>query len=334
MLLCTTLLLLISFLVHATPLDQPHRTLSSSKLKPRHYDSAINAAHAKRQGNPILRASFTSNPTCGQTISCNAGKYNTHTGVKGIGATAVNGMLFGGAPGVYDGSSGYKNVNGVGGACGSCWTLTPGYNYHESNGKSLGHTVVVRINDACTDKGYCDQSPAHPLNTGPLDKMQPSGKYDGQVHFDLCQATGVSAAFFGATNGGLNAGVAIGAAQYNPDCTGLEDGNFGGSTVSNLAMPFDMPGGQSQGTATDNKPVEHGTQAQKGKKSQQKQEFNTTTDAADGAQPEKSEELPVMGGSQSQTNTTDPATNPSGQGIEQQQQKGPTSQQKQELAQT
>ncbi|KAI4276341.1 MAG: hypothetical protein LQ337_002557 [Flavoplaca oasis] len=187
------------------------------------------------EGNhPILRASFTSNKLCGQTISCNAGKNNDHTGVKGIGATAVNKMLFGGPPGVYDGSGGHSNVNGLGGGCGSCWTLTPGFNYYEDNGIPLGKTVVVRINDECTDPGYCDQTPDSPLNTGPTDGIQPSGKFEAPVHFDLCEATGVAAAFFGE----LKTGVAMGAAQYNPDCTGLEDGEFGAKKVGDLAMPF------------------------------------------------------------------------------------------------
>ncbi|KAL9038231.1 MAG: hypothetical protein Q9180_003259 [Flavoplaca navasiana] len=184
--------------------------------------------------HPILRASFTSNKLCGQTISCNAGKNNDHTGVKGVGATAVNKMLFGGPPGVYDGSGGHSNVNGLGGGCGSCWTLTPGFNYYEDNGIPLGKTVVVRINDECTDPGYCDQTPDSPLNTGPTKDIQPSGKFEAPVHFDLCEATGVAAAFFGE----LKTGVAMGAAQYNPDCTGLEDGEFGAKTVGDLAMPF------------------------------------------------------------------------------------------------
>ena len=187
------------------------------------------------EGNQaILRASFTSNKLCGQTISCNAGKNNDHTGVKGVGATAVNKMLFGGPPGVYDGSGGHSNVNGLGGGCGSCWTLTPGLNYYEDNGIPLGKTVVVRINDECTDPGYCDQTPDSPLNTGPTEDIQPSGKFEAPVHFDLCEATGVAAAFFGE----LKTGVAMGAARYNPDCTGLEDGEFGAKTVEDLAMPF------------------------------------------------------------------------------------------------
>ena len=184
--------------------------------------------------HPILRASFTSNKLCGQTISCNAGKNNDHTGVKGIGATAVNKMLFGGPPGVYDGSGGHSNVNGLGGGCGSCWTLTPGFNYYEDNGIPLGKTVVVKINDECTDPGYCDQTPESPLNTGPTERIQPSGKFEAPVHFDLCEATGVAAAFFGE----IKTGVAMGAAQYNPDCIGLEDGEFGAKTVGDLAMPF------------------------------------------------------------------------------------------------
>lgn len=211
-----------------------HESLGAADMKvASSKDAASSKGHSKGTQS-IIRASFTSNPKCGQTISCNAGKTNDHTGVHGIGAAAVNGMLFGGPPGVYDGSGGYTNINGLGGACGSCWTLTPGYNYYESNGRSLGTAVVVRINDACTDPGYCDQTPGHPLNTGPTDGMQASGKFDAPVHFDLCEATGVAAAFFGE----MKTGVAIGVARYNPDCVGLEDGAFGAKTVGKLAMPF------------------------------------------------------------------------------------------------
>ncbi|KAL8717155.1 MAG: hypothetical protein Q9181_008353, partial [Wetmoreana brouardii] len=202
--------LLFSILVRASPVhDKAH---APEELVARHSHSTQQQP-AKRQGHPILRASFTSNPKCGASISCNAGKNDNYTGVDGIGAAAVNSMLFGGPPGVYDGSGGYSNVNGVGPACGTCWTLTPGYNYYKSNGMSLGETVVVKINDACADPGYCDQSVKHPLNTGPLTGMQPSGLFNAEVHFDLCEATGVAQAFFGQ----IKTGVAIGAAQYNPD---------------------------------------------------------------------------------------------------------------------
>lgn len=74
---------------------------------------------------------------------------------------------------------------------------------------SVGQTVVVKINDACADPGFCDQCVERPLNTGPLFGIQPSGMFNGQVHFDLCEATGVAQAFFGQ----IGTGVAIGAAQ-------------------------------------------------------------------------------------------------------------------------
>lgn len=222
--------LLFSILAYASPFH--HKAEILKQLVAKHYHST-KQKQAKRQDYPVLRASFTSNPTCGASISCNAGKYSNYTGVGGTGAAAVNSMLFGGPPGVYDGSGGYSNVNGVGPACGTCWTLTPGYNYYESNGMSLGQTVVVKINDACADPGYCDQCTERPLNTGPLSNMQPSGPFNAQVHFDLCEATGVAKAFFGQ----IGTGVAIGAAQYNPGCSGLTDGQFGGSTGMKLAMP-------------------------------------------------------------------------------------------------
>ncbi|KAL8722870.1 MAG: hypothetical protein Q9225_000703 [Loekoesia sp. 1 TL-2023] len=232
MFLATWLSRFFSILVYASPLDHSHHEIEA--LKPRSLHSPPKCKGAKRKGYPILRASFTSNPTCGASISCNAGKNSNYTGVEGIGATAVNSMLFGGPPGVHDGSGGYSNVNGVGPSCGTCWTLTPGYNYYKSNGKSLGRTVVVKINDACADPGYCDQCVERPRNTGPLSNVQPSGMFDAKVHFDLCQATGVAQAFFGQ----IRTGVAIGAAQYNPDCSGLTDGQFGASTGMKLAMPF------------------------------------------------------------------------------------------------
>ncbi len=227
----TYLSLLFSSLVHVSPAH--HRADALGYVLTRHHHSTTQK-EAKRQGYPVLRASFTSNPTCGASTSCNAGTDSNYTGIGGIGAAAVNSMLFGGPPGVHDGSGGYSNVNGVGPSCGTCWTLTPGYNYYESNGISLGQTVVVKINDACADPGYCDQCVERPLNTGPLYDIQPSGMFNGQVHFDLCEATGVAQAFFGQ----IGTGVAIGAAQYNPDCSGFTDGQFGASTGTKLALPY------------------------------------------------------------------------------------------------
>ncbi|KAI4176941.1 MAG: hypothetical protein LQ343_000798 [Gyalolechia ehrenbergii] len=217
----------------AIPFHRFHHKIEAVKQSSPHSHGPPKAKEVKRTDHPILRATFTSNPTCGAMISCNAGRYSNYTGVGGIGAAAVNSMLFGGPPGVHDGSGGYSNVNGVGPSCGTCWTLTPGYNYNESNGMSLGQTVV-KINDACADAGYCDQSVERPFNTGPLSDVQSSGIFKAEVHFDLCQATGVAQAFFGQ----IESGVAIGAAQYNPVCSGLTDGEFGGSRGIKLPMPF------------------------------------------------------------------------------------------------
>ncbi|KAL8835240.1 MAG: hypothetical protein Q9170_003402 [Blastenia crenularia] len=232
--LAVGLILFFSHLVTASPFHQFHHKVEALKPRAPHGHELPKPKEVKRHDYPVLRASFTSNPTCGASISCNAGKYSNYTGIGGIGAAAVNSMLFGGPPGVHDGSGGYSNTNGVGPSCGTCWTLTPGYDYYESNGMSLGQTVVVKINDACADPGYCDQCAERPLNTGPLFNVQPSGMFNAHVHFDLCEATGVAQAFFGQ----IGAGVAIGAAQYNPGCSGLTDGQFGASTGMKLPMPF------------------------------------------------------------------------------------------------
>lgn len=48
-------------------------------------------------------------------------------------------------------------------------------------------------------------------------------RYGKQVHFDLCNATGVTNQFFGQ----VAAGVVMGLAQRLPDCSALDDGLFG-----------------------------------------------------------------------------------------------------------
>lgn len=73
--------------------------------------------------------------------------------------------------------------------------------------------MVVKINDQCTDLGYCDQTEAHPVNTG----------YGKEVHIDLCAGSGVTEQFFGA----VGPGVLTGLAQLLPDCSALDNGPFG-----------------------------------------------------------------------------------------------------------
>lgn len=74
----------------------------------------------------------------------------------------------------------------------------------------------MKINDQCTDAGYCDQEEGS--NTAHVNTL-----YKKDVHFDLCNATGVTNQFFGQ----IGAGVAIGYAQQLPDCSALDDGPFG-----------------------------------------------------------------------------------------------------------
>lgn len=73
--------------------------------------------------------------------------------------------------------------------------------------------MVVKINDQCTDPGYCDQSEAQPVNTG----------YGKEVHIDLCAGSGVTEQFFGA----VGPGVLTGLAQLLPDCSALDNGPYG-----------------------------------------------------------------------------------------------------------
>lgn len=96
------------------------------------------------------------------------------------------------------------------------WHLQPISDVYTSNGLKLGTSVVVKINDQCTDAGYCDQEEGS--NTANVNT-----KYGKEVHFDLCNATGVTNQFFGQ----IGAGVAIGYAQQLPDCSALDKGPFG-----------------------------------------------------------------------------------------------------------
>ncbi|KAL9603069.1 MAG: hypothetical protein Q9219_001433 [cf. Caloplaca sp. 3 TL-2023] len=165
-----------------------------------------------RRQLPVLKASFTWNNNCGPTVACGP----PTAGVQGIGAAAINSLAFQNPHGAINGDGNVPLNNGAGAACGGCWHLQPQSNWFESNGKSLGKPIVVKINDECPDPGYCDQTVEHPTNTG---------GYDAPVHFDICAATGAAQQFFGE----IGPGVAIGLAQYDPDCLGLDDGQLGAS---------------------------------------------------------------------------------------------------------
>ena len=154
---------------------------------------------------PVYSSSFTWNQICGTTVACGP-QAGAPPDTKGIGYAAANNEIY---------SAGLPITGGVGQGCGECWHLTPQEDAYQSNGKKLGTSVVVKINDQCTDKGYCDQvegSNSSPLNTG----------YQKLVHFDLCNASGVTNQFFGQ----IGIGVATGLAEQ-VDCSELTNGPYG-----------------------------------------------------------------------------------------------------------
>ncbi|MCJ1456640.1 ADAM metallopeptidase with thrombospondin type 1, motif [Mycoblastus sanguinarius] len=171
---------------------------------------------AQSNPNPILTSSFTWNGYCGPSVACGP----SFAGIAGQGAAAANNVTY---------AAGQEIVGGKGAGCGQCWHLQPQTDaFPDNNGLSLGTPVVIKITDQCTDAGYCDQTDTRPLNTG----------YGKQVHFDLCNVTGVTEQFFGA----IGPGVILGLAQMLPDCSALDDGPFG----SNLGTL----GGATGGTET------------------------------------------------------------------------------------
>ena len=149
---------------------------------------------------PILTSSFTWNQICGPTVACGP----SAAGVYGTGYAAANNVTY---------ADNQPIINGVGAGCGQCWHLQPQIDEFPINKLKIGTSVVVKINDQCTDPGYCDQTETSDVNT----------RYGKQVHFDLCNATGVTNQFFGQ----IAAGVVMGLAQRLPDCSALDDGPFG-----------------------------------------------------------------------------------------------------------
>ena len=93
--------------------------------------------------------------------------------------------------------------------------------------------MVVKINDQCTDAGYCDQEEGS-------NNANVNTRYGKQVHFDLCNATGVTNQFFGQ----IAAGVVMGLAQRLDDCSALDDGPFGSKlgTLGGGAESFSLTG--------------------------------------------------------------------------------------------
>ncbi|KAL2056963.1 hypothetical protein ABVK25_002702 [Lepraria finkii] len=152
---------------------------------------------------PVLTSSFTWNQNCGPSVACGPSAAGTY----GTGYAAANNVTY---------ASGAPIINGVGAGCGQCWHLQPLVDQFSSDGLRFGTPVVVKINDQCTDAGYCDQEEGS-------NNANVNTRYGKQVHFDLCNATGVTNQFFGQ----IAAGVVMGLAQRLDDCSALDDGPFG-----------------------------------------------------------------------------------------------------------
>ncbi|KAA1469022.1 endoglucanase V-like protein [Dentipellis sp. KUC8613] len=125
--------------------------------------------------NPSGSASFTMYSGCGQP-AC---------GIAASGFTAaVNQLTFGSAPGL-----------GAGDACGRCFALTGTKDPFSPSFGGPFHTVVVKITDLCPVQGnqeWCGQSTSNQNN-----------QHGEPVHFDLCEDTGASSAFFPSGHGAL-----------------------------------------------------------------------------------------------------------------------------------
>ncbi|KAH9977512.1 RlpA-like double-psi beta-barrel-protein domain-containing protein-containing protein [Russula compacta] len=125
--------------------------------------------------NPKGNASFTSYPICPEP-SCGIG------GVSGYTAQ-VNELAFGAS-------------NAAGDACGRCFKITPtGDPYAPTNSGPYGNTIVVRVTDRCpipapaTARPWCNQTVSNPLN-----------QVNVSMHFNLCEESGASGAFFNGTS--------------------------------------------------------------------------------------------------------------------------------------
>ncbi|KAI5124213.1 hypothetical protein M0805_005063 [Coniferiporia weirii] len=125
--------------------------------------------------NPSGTASFTMYTGCGSP-AC---------GISASGFTAaMNQLSFGSAPG-----------SGAGDACGRCFAVTATEDPFSPSFTGPFHTVVVKVTDLCPISGneeWCGQTTSDPTN-----------EHGAGVHFDLCEDTGASAAFFPSGHGAL-----------------------------------------------------------------------------------------------------------------------------------
>ncbi|KAF8889343.1 endoglucanase V-like protein [Infundibulicybe gibba] len=125
--------------------------------------------------NPSGAASFTMYSGCGAP-AC---------GKSASGFTAaINQLAFGSPPGL-----------GAGDACGRCFSVTGTADPFSPAFTGPFHTIVVKVTDLCPVSGnqeWCGQSTSNQNN-----------QHGKPFHFDICEDTGGSSAFFPSGHGAL-----------------------------------------------------------------------------------------------------------------------------------
>ncbi|KAI0056051.1 hypothetical protein BV25DRAFT_1832601 [Artomyces pyxidatus] len=165
-------------------------------------------------------ASFTMYTGCGSPACGKAASGYT---------AAISQLAFGSAPGL-----------GPGDACGRCFAVTGAADPYSPAYSGPFHTVVVKVTDMCPIAGnseFCGQTASHPTNTHGM-----------AVHFDLCEDTGASGAFFPSGHGALTGSYTeVSCSQWS----GSDEGSlWNGSCLSGeTASNWPSVGCGNQGTA-------------------------------------------------------------------------------------
>ncbi|EMD39289.1 glycoside hydrolase family 45 protein [Gelatoporia subvermispora B] len=119
------------------------------------------------------------------TFTMYSGCSSPACGISASGFTAaINQLSFGSEPGL-----------GPGDACGRCFALTGTEDPYSPSYTGPFNSIVVKVTDLCPVSGnqqFCGQTTASDTNT-----------FDAPFHFDICEDTGGSAAFFPSGHGAL-----------------------------------------------------------------------------------------------------------------------------------
>ncbi|KAI0286078.1 hypothetical protein BGY98DRAFT_944853 [Russula aff. rugulosa BPL654] len=144
--------------------------------------------------NPSGCATFTSAHNC--ALPCK------QSGLFSSGPHADRDIIFSAACGVNF-TSGFTSAvnelafganNSYGDACGRCFRITPTEDPFDLTYEGpFGNTIIVKVNNLCIkhpveEYNWCGQTVSHPKND-----------FNVSMHFDLCDLTGASQAFFPGT---------------------------------------------------------------------------------------------------------------------------------------